>query len=60
VTNIQTLVTTTKGADTMELNGIMMQYFHWYYGNRDGEQDLWEKVKCEVASLGDRGSRKAE
>ena len=44
----------------MELNGIMMQYFHWYYGNRDGEQDLWEKVKCEVASLGDRGSRKAE
>ncbi len=30
---------------------MMMQYFHWYYGNSATDPDLWEKVKQEVDNL---------
>lgn len=32
-------------------NGIMMQYFHWYYGNTDSDPDLWDKVSQEAKRL---------
>ena len=35
----------------MKINGTMMQYFHWYYGNSVTESDLWEMVKQEVENL---------
>jgi len=35
----------------MKINGTMMQYFHWYYGNSATDPRLWEKVKQEVENL---------
>ncbi len=35
-----------------ELNGVMMQYFHWY---SSGDGVLWKQVKDEVAELAERG-----
>lgn len=39
----------------MKKNGTMMQYFHWYYGNAEGEPELWIKVKQEARNLADIG-----
>jgi alpha-amylase len=35
-----------------ELNGVMMQYFHWY---TPGDGSLWRQVKENVAELAERG-----
>lgn len=34
---------------------MMMQYFHWYYGNNDNDPDLWNKVKQEASGLSELG-----
>ena len=39
----------------MKQNGIMMQYFHWYYGNTNHTLDLWDKVKQESSDLSAHG-----
>lgn len=39
----------------MTVNGTMMQYFHWYYGNTPNDPDLWEKVKQEASKLSQMG-----
>jgi len=39
----------------MKVNGIMMQYFHWYYGNTTNDLDLWVKVEKEAAHLSELG-----
>ena len=38
----------------MDINGTMMQYFHWYYGNFGGP-NLWERVQQEAADLSEAG-----
>jgi alpha-amylase len=35
-----------------ELNGVMMQYFHWY---SSGEGDLWRQVRDQAKELSERG-----
>ncbi len=39
----------------MKDNGMMMQYFHWYYGNSANEPELWVKIKIEANSLANLG-----
>jgi len=39
----------------MAENGLMMQYFHWYYGNNANDPDLWDKVKFEAQRLSSLG-----
>jgi alpha-amylase len=39
----------------MEENGMMMQYFHWYYGNDNKHPDLWDQVKQESVRLSNLG-----
>lgn len=41
-----------KGIGMSNLNGTMMQYFHWYYPS-DGS--LWNKVRNEARNLADAG-----
>jgi hypothetical protein len=43
--------TQSKEDGKMKINGMMMQYFHWYYGNSATDPDLWEKVKQVVDNL---------
>lgn len=35
-----------------EMNGVMMQYFHWYIKSED---NLWEKIKSEAQNLAEAG-----
>ena len=39
----------------MTNNRMMMQYFHWYYGNKISDADLWDRVGDEAENLSKLG-----